>query len=90
MAASVLSLSSITVDIIYAVAKSTREIAPYKGMVGVDTALDVARDDALEDWCNACTFRMNKSQGWFGGRKPYADTQKELAELEKAFKAVSE
>ena len=219
--ASVLSLSSITFDIIYAVAKSTREIAPYKGMVGVDTALDVVRgglkmtagtlsaaaggisaaldfaagieeatkdrknwvlasiyfsrslagavnvslgliaafsytgplllrmsgsgaavatrlapllaragtfaaekvalartlwlirvarfnmigltitavevvyrcfimDDALEDWCKACTFRKDKSQGWFGGGKPYPNTQKELEELEKAFKAIAE
>jgi hypothetical protein len=220
VAASVLSLSSITFDIIYAVAKSTREIAPYKGMVGVDTALDVVRgglkmtagtlsaaaggismaldglsfyeetqkdrpnwvlasvyfsrgfagafnvglgliaafsytgplllrmsgsgaavatrlapflaragtfaaekvmvartlwlirvarvnmiglaitagevvyrcwimDDALEDWCEACTFRKNKSQGWGGGGKPYPNAKRELEELEKAFKAIS-
>ncbi len=45
-------------------------------------------DDALEDWCQACTFRKDKSQGWHAG-KPYPDAKKELEELDKAFKAIA-
>jgi hypothetical protein len=45
-------------------------------------------DDELEDWCEACTFRKDKSQGWSGG-KPYPDAKKELEELDKAFKAIA-
>ncbi|SFX45936.1 T6SS effector BTH_I2691 family protein [Janthinobacterium sp. TB1-E2] len=42
-------------------------------------------DDALENWFQACTFR--KSRGWFS-EKPYDTVEKELLELQKAFKAI--
>lgn len=43
VAASVMSLTAMGIDIVYACAKSLREIEPYKGMRGVDTAADVIR-----------------------------------------------
>lgn len=46
-------------------------------------------DDDLENWCQACCFRKDKSKGWFN-EKPYPDGKKELEELEKAYKAISE
>jgi hypothetical protein len=44
-------------------------------------------DDALEDWCDACTFRKDKSTGIFKAT-PYADTQKELEALYKAAEEI--
>jgi hypothetical protein len=41
--ASVMSLASMGIDIVYACAKSLREIKPYKDMLGVDAAADVIR-----------------------------------------------
>ncbi len=43
VAASVLSLSGMAVDMVYAVAKSMREIEPYKDALGFDAATDIAR-----------------------------------------------
>lgn len=45
-------------------------------------------DDDLENWCQACCFRKNKSKGWLS-EKPYPDVQTELKELEKAYKAIT-
>lgn len=41
--ASILSLSSMTFDLAYAVAKSIREISPYEKIVGINKAADVIR-----------------------------------------------
>lgn len=46
-------------------------------------------DDDLENWCQACCFRKNKSKGWLS-EKPYPDATKELQELEKAYKAITQ
>ena len=43
IAATILSLSSITVDLVYAIAKSIREIAPYEKIVGINKAADIIR-----------------------------------------------
>ena len=43
VAASVLSLSSITFDLIYAVTKSIREISPYSKINGINKAADIIR-----------------------------------------------
>lgn len=42
-------------------------------------------DDDLENWFQACSFRKNR--GWFS-EKPYDTVEKELVELQKAFKAI--
>jgi len=44
-------------------------------------------DDDLENWCQACCFRKNK--GWLS-EKPYPDADRELQELEKAFKEITQ
>ncbi|SEO63385.1 hypothetical protein SAMN05428959_1143 [Duganella sp. CF517] len=41
--ASILSLSSMTFDLVYAVAKSIREISPYEKIAGINKAADVIR-----------------------------------------------
>ena len=41
--ASLLSVTSISIDIVYSVTKSAREIAPFKTALGVSGALDIAR-----------------------------------------------
>lgn len=45
-------------------------------------------DDDLENWCQACCFRKDKSKGWLS-EKPYPDVQTELKALEKAYKAIT-
>jgi hypothetical protein len=40
-------------------------------------------DNVLQDWCDACTFRKDKSTGLFKAT-PYADSKKELEALYKA------
>ncbi len=42
-------------------------------------------DDDLENWFQACSYRKNR--GWFS-EKPYDTAEKELMELQKAFKAI--
>jgi hypothetical protein len=44
-------------------------------------------DNALQDWCDACTFRKDKSTGLFK-TTPYADSKKELEALYKAAEEV--
>lgn len=46
-------------------------------------------DDDLENWCQACIFRKDKSTGFFS-EKPFPDTKTELEALEKAFRAIKE
>jgi hypothetical protein len=43
LTASILSLSSMTFDLVYAVAKSIREISPYDKVVGINKAAHVIR-----------------------------------------------
>jgi hypothetical protein len=45
-------------------------------------------DNELEDWCQACTFRKDKT-GFFA-LKPFPDTKTELETLTNAFKAITE
>jgi hypothetical protein len=44
-------------------------------------------DNALQDWCDACTFRKDKSTGLFKAT-PFADSKKELDALYKAAEEV--
>ncbi|WP_426322296.1 T6SS effector BTH_I2691 family protein [Pseudoduganella sp. R-43] len=46
-------------------------------------------DDDLENWCQACCFRKDRSKGWLS-EKPYPDATIELRELEKAYKAIAQ
>jgi hypothetical protein len=46
------------------------------------------KDDELENWLQACTFRLNKDGGWFS-EKPFPGVEVELSKLGSAVKAVS-
>ena len=45
------------------------------------------KDDELENWLQSCTFRLDKSLGWFS-EKPFPDTEAELSSLKSALKEV--
>jgi hypothetical protein len=45
------------------------------------------KDNELEDWCDACTFRADKSTGWFSPT-PFDTTKKEIEELYRSAKAI--
>ena len=44
-------------------------------------------DNELQDWCDACTYRKDKTAGFFSA-KPYADAKQEIEALYKAAKQI--
>lgn len=59
-------------------------------LTGIDLGYSwLIKDDELEAWCKASTFRKDKKTGGFFDTKPYASTQQELIALEDAFLLVT-
>lgn len=46
------------------------------------------KDDALENWMQACVFRKIKEKTWFSGEQPYLSEEQEMTGLENALKEI--